>query len=137
MVQHNSFDSPATAGSQPEPRAKKGGAMIALLVLLTVANTFTLVVAVAGWVDEVDHGGDWGDGVLPLLVFMALVSLVALVGLVGAWLTRKWGPRLYVLTAGFSQLVGLLVSEGAGFTPLNLVGIAFAVALWLKAESSW
>ncbi|MCC8249204.1 hypothetical protein [Saccharothrix luteola] len=136
MVQHDSPDSPITA-RHPEPRARKGGGIIALLVLMTLANAFTLVVAVVGWVDEVDHGAEWGDDSLQFVVFVAFASLVAVIALVGAWFTRKWGPRLYVLTSGFSLLFGLLVSGGAGFSPLSLVSIGLAVGLWLHAESKW
>ncbi|ROP42355.1 hypothetical protein [Saccharothrix texasensis] len=136
MVQHDSFDSPNTT-LRAEPRVKKGAGIVVLLVLMTLANALVLVLGVVSWVDEVDHGAEWGDGPLRLVVLLTSVSVVAVVGLLGAWFTRKWGPRLYVLTAGFSLLFGLLVSGGAGFSPLNLVGLGLAVGLWLHAEAKW
>ncbi|QQQ73768.1 hypothetical protein IOD16_21175 [Saccharothrix sp. 6-C] len=136
MAQHDSSDSPNTT-LRAEPRVKKGGGIVVLLVLMTLANALVLVLGVVSWVDEVDHGADWGDDPLRLVVLLTSVSVVAVVGLLGAWFTRKWGPRLYVLTAGFSLLFGLLVSGGAGFSPLNLVGLGLAVGLWLHAEAKW
>lgn len=136
MVQHDSPDSPTTS-RHAEPRVKKGAGIVALLVLMTLANALVLVLGVVGWVDEVEHGAEWGDDALRLVVLLTLVSLVAVVGLVGAWFTRKWGPRLYVLTAGFSLLLGLLVSDGAGFSPMSLVGLGLAFGLWLHAENKW
>ena len=136
MAHHDSADAPTTA-RQAEPRAGKSAGIIVLLVLMTLANALMLVVGAASWVDEVDHGAEWGDDSLQLVVLLTLLSLVAVVGLAGAWFTRKWGPRLYVLTAGFGLLFGLLVSGGAGFSPLNVVGLGLAVGLWLHAESKW
>jgi hypothetical protein len=136
MVQHDSFDSPTTA-RHAEPRAKKGAGIVVLLVLMTLANVLVLVFGVVGWVDEVDHGAEWGDDSLQVVVLLTLVSLVAVIGLAGAWFTRKWGPRLYVLTAGFSLLFGLVISGGEGFSPLSLVGVGLAVGLWLHAENKW
>ncbi|XVS61348.1 hypothetical protein ACQPYE_23925 [Actinosynnema sp. CA-299493] len=136
MVQHDSANSPDIT-RLAEPRVRKGGGIVVLLVLMTLANALVLVLGVVGWVDEVDHGAEWGDDSLRLVVLLTAVSLVAVVGLVGAWFTRKWGPRLYVLTSGFSLLFGLLVSGGAGFSPLNLVGLGLAVGLWLHAEAKW
>jgi hypothetical protein len=137
MVQHDAFDSPTTA-RHVEPRARKGAGIIVLLVLMTIANVFMLVLGAVSWVEEVDHGADWGhDSSLQAIVWLTLMSLVAVIGLVGAWFTRKWGPRLYVLTAGFSLLLGLLISGGAGFSPLNLIGLGLAVGLWLHAENKW
>lgn len=136
MVHHDSSDAPITA-RPAEPRARKSAGITLLLVLMTFANVLVLVVSVTGWVDEVEHGAEWGDESLLLFAFSTLLSLVAITGLIGAWFTRAWGPRLYVITAGFSLLIGLLVSGGAGFSPLNLVGLGLAVGLWLHAENKW
>ena len=122
--------------SQPVERVRKTGATVALLVLLTLSNVFVLVVGSVGWVDAADHGADWDDESLRALVFATLMSLTAVVGLVGAWLTRKWGPRLYLVAAGAGLVVGLVLAEGV-VSPFSFLGIGLAAVLWLTAESNW
>jgi hypothetical protein len=127
---------PNSAGSlwdAPEGRVKKGAGMIVLLVLVSLANAFVLVLSVGAVADAAEHGD---EDLLPLLLLSTGLTVVAVVGLVGAWLTRKWGPRLYVGVAGVSLVLGLVIAEGA-ISPFSLVGVALAVGLWLTAEANW
>lgn len=129
MSQRSPFDPPVPAAPK-----KRGAGVIVLLVLLTFSNLGGLLLGVLGWADEASHGREWDDAPLRAAVFVTLVSAIAVVGLVGAWMTRKWGPRLYVATAGLGLVLGLV---SGGFSPLSLVGIALAVGLWIHAENSW
>ncbi|CCH31108.1 hypothetical protein BN6_38170 [Saccharothrix espanaensis DSM 44229] len=126
---------PDLPGTRPRP--KKGAGVIVLLVLMSLANTFTLVIGIAGMVDEIEHGRDWDDDELRLAAFVTIMSLIAVTALVGAWLTRKWGPRLYVAATGLGLVIGLVITGGASFSPISLVGIALAAALWITAENNW
>ncbi|OLF19389.1 hypothetical protein BU204_00200 [Actinophytocola xanthii] len=105
-----------------------------LLGVITLANLAALGLAVAAWADEVDHGAELGDTALNLAVTATLLSTAALVGVAGAWLRRKWGPRLYVA----AQVIGfvLLLALG-GVGPLTFVPLLLAGVLWWIAESDW
>ncbi|MBM7815203.1 hypothetical protein J7S33_31835 [Saccharothrix algeriensis] len=123
---------PSTPGAA-EPRAKKHVGIIVLLVLLTLSNAALLLIGVVEIADQLDRSR---SSRLPALLFGALLSAVALAGLVGAWMTRKWGPRLYAAMAALGLVVGLVLTEGS-FSPLSLVGVGLAALLWVHAETNW
>ncbi len=125
---------PPAKSTWPE-RPRKSTGMVVLLVVLTLANSLSLLVGLMGWADEVEHGAEMDEPLLQAFVFGSLISVVALVGIGGAWATRIWGPRLYAGCVVVSVLMSVFILHG--FSPLSLIGVALAVGLWLSAESSW
>jgi hypothetical protein len=112
-------------------RPSKSVGTIILLVVLTLANGYLLLVGIAAWLDAVDHGD---EDLVPIAATATVATVIALVGLGGAWFTRKWGPRVYVTVAGIGLLVGL---TNEAFSPLSLVGVGLAVVLLVIAEVNW
>ena len=136
MIQPHASES-ASQLPASTPRVKKSVGMIVLLSYLTLSHTFGLVLGVVGWADWSDHGSRFDDMELRAMVFTTFASVIALIALGGAWATQLWGPRVYVAVVGLSLLIGLVITEGAGFSPLSLIGVGIAVGLWLNAESNW
>ncbi|HWO67332.1 MAG TPA: hypothetical protein VNO31_45605 [Umezawaea sp.] len=136
MIQPHASES-ASERSASTPGVKKSVGMIVLLSYLTLSNTFALVLGIIGWADWSDHGSRFDDMELRAMVFTTFASVIALIALGGAWATQLWGPRVYVAVAGLSLLIGLVITEGAGFSALSLIGVAIAVGLWLNAEANW
>jgi hypothetical protein len=118
--------------AEPAIRTKKSAGAVVLLTLMTLSNVLVLVLGVSAWADAIDHGDE--DLMLPAALTV-IVSVVAIVALGGAWFTRLWGPRVYVVLAGAGLILGIIVSHA--FSPLSLVSVGLAVALWLIAESNW
>jgi predicted MFS family arabinose efflux permease len=125
------YEEPIGAASDARPR--KGVGIIVLLVILSLANTFVLIIGIGAWADAVSHGDD--DSVGPIAV-ATIMTAIALAGIGGAWFTRKWGPRLYLVVSATSLVLGLIIFPGS-FSLLGLVGVGLAVGLWLNAEANW
>lgn len=137
MIEPQSSPSPVNPlGLETVSRPKKSVGVIVLLTLLSLSNTLVLILSLEGWIDYSDHGGSRDDEVLWALGLGFFLTLIAIAGLVGAWMTRKWGPRLYVSVAGISLVLGLVLAGGS-VSPISFVGIALAVGLWFTAESNW
>ena len=109
-------------------RARLRPGLVVLLVVVTVANVFALVLAVQTWYDEMAYGGDLaGPAMLSLLVKTA-----ALAGVAGAWLRRQWGPPLY-FAAQVMGFLFLLFAAPEAIGPLTFVPLLLAGLLWFLA----
>ena len=121
-----------TTATTSRPRLSTG--LIVLLVLVTLANVLACALIVMTWIDETSHGADFGDAELNAVLTAAVLSVGALAGIAGAWLRRRWGPRLY-LAAQLIGFVVLVATQAVG--PLNLVPLVLAGALCWIAERDW
>lgn len=102
--------------------------LVVLLVVITVANLFALVIAAQAWYDETTHGGDLAG----IAMLSLLVTVAALAGLTGAWLRRSWGPPLY-FAAQVMGFLFLLFAAPEAIGPLSLVPLLLAGLLWFLA----
>jgi hypothetical protein len=107
-------------------RPKLGAGVVVLLVIISVANVFALVLTVEAWQDEASHGGDLQG----MAAFSALLTVIALVGVAGAWLRRTWGPGLY-FGAQATGFVFLLIAAPSAISLLSFVPLLLAGLLWL------
>ncbi|GAB3435353.1 hypothetical protein GCM10027436_13320 [Actinophytocola sediminis] len=105
--------------------------MIALLVLVTVANVAALALIIMSVVDETSHGASLDGGDLFFVVTSMTLGVAALVGIGGAWLRRSWGPPLYLGVQLFSFVIVLLTGS---IMPWSIVPVLLAVLLFRLAE---
>jgi hypothetical protein len=109
-------------------RSRLRPGLIVLLVVVTVANVFALVIAGGTWYDEMVHGGDLAG----IAALSMLVTVAALAGIAGAWRRRAWGPPLYAAAQAMGFLF-LLFAAPEAITPLTVVPLALAGLLWFLA----
>ncbi|HEY0636418.1 MAG TPA: hypothetical protein VGD67_02120 [Pseudonocardiaceae bacterium] len=120
--------------TQARPRHSR--ATIILLVLLTLLNTLALVALIAAWVNEVDHGADWGDEELNYLVVAVALQVIAVGMLIAAWFTRLWGAQGYLAIQAFG-LVFVLIAAPSAFGIQNLLPLILAGILLAACNSAW
>ncbi len=122
--------------STPTARPRHTWQTIALLAVLTLLNVVALIALVVTWVDEVDHGADFGDDTLNYLLFAGVLQAAAVTALVAAWFTRLWGAHLYLGVQAFALLV-LLVAAPAAFGIQNVLPVVFAALLVAICGKAW
>jgi peptidoglycan/LPS O-acetylase OafA/YrhL len=109
---------------------------ITLLTLLTLANGFVFVALIFAWVDDVDHGGDWGDKELNYIVFATVLQAAAVGALLAAWFKRLWGAQTYLAIQVLALFI-LLVTTPEAFSLQNLLSIALAGLLVSVCGKAW
>lgn len=110
--------------------------IITVLALLTLVNTFALVILAVTWVDEVDHGADWGDKELNYVVFATVLQAAAVGALVAAWFKRLWGAQVYLAIQGLALFI-LLITAPEAFGIQNIVPLVLAGVLVSMGGKAW
>jgi peptidoglycan/LPS O-acetylase OafA/YrhL len=110
--------------------------IIALLTLLTLLNAFALVALIFAWVDEVDHGGDWGDKELNYIAFAAVLQAAAIGALVAAWFKRLWGAQVFLAIQVLALFI-LLITAPQAFGIQNMLPPVLAGLLVSLCGKAW
>lgn len=110
--------------------------IITVLALLTLVNTFALVILAVTWVDEVDHGADWGDKELNYVVFATVLQAAAVGALIVAWTKRLWGAQTYLAIQGLALFI-LLITAPEAFGIQNVLPVMFAGVLVSMGSRAW
>jgi uncharacterized membrane protein (DUF2068 family) len=110
---------------------ERGGCLTAWLALMALANAFTIFSYLTNLATYQQLYPSAPSFMFILLAGLGVLNLVCVYGL---WTWKKWGFYLFLVSAGVSLVINLVLGIPIMFALFGLVGVAI---VWFLLRNRW